>query len=259
MTGTVPWGTSTRAMRREQTIIVTGAGSGIGQAVAVELARRGNRLVLCGRREEALEGTAEQIRSSGGEASPLVADVGIPEDVVRLVAEAERAFGDVHVLLNCAGRGLKAPLVEIDARDWSETVAANYTGAFLCTREVARSMIRRQVRGRIVTVSSLAGLVNLPGYSAYCSSKHAVTSLMRCARSELARHGISVITVHPYRVDTPFFERYAEAPGARHLLPVEDVARHLAALAEGARVRAAVIRGRNLVARVARMTKGALP
>lgn len=233
-------------MKAGRSVLVTGASSGIGRALALLLGRRGARVTLVSRSRERLDALEHEIARAGGRALVAPADATVEAEVEASFALAVERFGRVDALVHSAGRGLRADLDRIETADWNETVAINYTAAFLFARAAARHMIARGGGGHLLFVSSMAGLVNVPGYSAYCSSKHALTSFARCIRPELRRHGIRVSLIHPYKVDTPFFDDYARRPSSWQMLAPERVALHAAALLDGNRVAAAAIRMSNL-------------
>jgi NAD(P)-dependent dehydrogenase (short-subunit alcohol dehydrogenase family) len=158
--------------------VVTGGGSGIGAAVARELAGDGWTVVIAGRRAEALEAVAAE---TAGEVVAMPADVTDEDAVRRLFGRTVDRFGRVDLLFNNAG--VSAPPVEIDELDldaWNRVVAVNLTGVFLCTREAFRVMRRQQPRGgRIINNGSISAHVPRPHSIAYTATKHAVTGLTR--------------------------------------------------------------------------------
>jgi NAD(P)-dependent dehydrogenase (short-subunit alcohol dehydrogenase family) len=159
--------------------VVTGAGSGIGQASAVALARAGWRLVLAGRRPEALEETARLI---GEETLRLPTDVGRPEAVAALFAAVEARFGRLDLLFNNAGVFPRGALIdEVPDAAWDEAVAVNLSGAFYCAR-AAFGLMRRQTPGggRIINNGSISAHVPRPRSTLYSVTKHAVSGLTKC-------------------------------------------------------------------------------
>jgi NAD(P)-dependent dehydrogenase (short-subunit alcohol dehydrogenase family) len=159
--------------------VITGAGSGIGRAVAVELAERGHRLTLAGRRAEALEETAGLC--SGDRPLVVPTDVRDPAAVDALFARAVDAHGRLDLLFNNAGlSGKMGPPDELDPEDWSAVIDTNLTGSFLCARAAFRTMRAQEPQGgRIINNGSIAAYVPRPGSIAYAASKHAVTGLTR--------------------------------------------------------------------------------
>lgn len=178
--------------------LITGGGTGIGLETARALRAEGAAVAICGRRADVLRRAAAEIG-----ATALVADVSVEAEVVRLVAEAERALGGLNVLVNNAAFGYSAPLVDTDAERFRELHATNVLGAMLVARECARRFIA-QSSGNIVNVASTAGGKGYAGGSAYASSKFALSGLTECWRAELRPHNIRVMQVNPSEVLTPF-------------------------------------------------------
>jgi NAD(P)-dependent dehydrogenase (short-subunit alcohol dehydrogenase family) len=159
--------------------IVTGAGSGIGRQVAVELAARGHRLVLAGRRADALDETAALC--DGTETMAVPTDVKDALAVDALFAKTLDAHGRVDLLFNNAGMsGPWGPIDELDPKDWAEVIDTNLTGSFLCARAAFKAMKAQDPRGgRIINNGSISAHVPRPGTIAYSASKHAITGLTR--------------------------------------------------------------------------------
>jgi NAD(P)-dependent dehydrogenase (short-subunit alcohol dehydrogenase family) len=176
------------------TALVTGGGSGIGRAIALRLARRDDRVVAVGRSRGALEETASRAE---GRIEVQVCDVTREDEVGALFSRV----APVDVLVNNAGAATSAPLVRTSLADWSDQLAVNATGAFLCTRAALPAMVERD-RGRIVIVASTAGLVGYPYTAGYTASKHAAVGLMRAVASEFAGTGVTANAVCPAFVDT---------------------------------------------------------
>jgi NAD(P)-dependent dehydrogenase (short-subunit alcohol dehydrogenase family) len=165
----------------EQIAVITGAGSGVGRAVALELAAGGWRLVLAGRRAEALRETVELAGLSVDRALPVPTDVTDAEAVAALFAGAERRFGRVDLLFNNAGTfGAAVPLEELTLADWRAVVDLNLTGTFLCAQAAFRLMKRQDPQGgRIINNGSISAHVPRPQSIAYTATKHAVTGLTK--------------------------------------------------------------------------------
>jgi NAD(P)-dependent dehydrogenase (short-subunit alcohol dehydrogenase family) len=176
--------------------VVTGGSSGIGKAVAARLLAAGHRVIITGRRKEALE-----------EAVAALAPAGIVEAVAFDVTDeaavsAALADLDVDVLVNSAGYGTSSPLERTSLDDWSAMLAVHATGPFLCTRAVLGGMKARNF-GRIITVSSVAGLAGARYIAPYVAGKHAAIGLMRATAAEVAGTGVTANAVCPGYVDTP--------------------------------------------------------
>ncbi|MDO8480367.1 MAG: SDR family oxidoreductase [Nanoarchaeota archaeon] len=214
---------------KNKVVVITGASSGIGKAAAIAFSRKGAKIVLAARRAEKLK---EIERRLGSSCLAVPADVTQEKEVIALFKKAIQKYGKVDVLINCAGKGLRSGLHAITYEQWMDAIHTNLTSVFLCTREASRAMRATKTRGHIITISSLAGIFNVPGYSGYCCAKHAVTSFKRSVRWELLRHGIRVSIIHPYKVATEFFDDYAKRPNPRRMLSSMDIARYLVAVAE---------------------------
>jgi NAD(P)-dependent dehydrogenase (short-subunit alcohol dehydrogenase family) len=216
---------------RGKTVLVTGASSGLGRATALQFAREGARLIIAARREKELSDVRREIEALGGECLAVPTDVTVEEQVIHLFAAGEVAFGPVHIVVNNAGRGLRARLHEIEYDDWQSVLHSNLTSVYLCTRIAAKAMVEAGTRGHIITVGSIAGLIAIPGFSAYNAAKHGVTGFHRAVKWELRRVGIKASIIYPWRIDTAFYDRYPKRPGRGQMLAARDVARYLTAVA----------------------------
>ena len=202
-----------------QVAIVTGAGRGIGRAMAQELAEAGAAVAVIARSEDQLAETVTLIAGTGGSAIALAADVTDQQAVERVVAETERQLGPVDLLVNNAGHGGQVgPLWEVEPNEWWRCVEVNLRGTFLCAKAVVPGMIARQ-RGRIIITSSLAGVGPWPYMSAYAISKAAVTRLGENLAAETKAHGISVFALHPGPVRTAMWESLFLSEEAKSYLP----------------------------------------
>jgi NADP-dependent 3-hydroxy acid dehydrogenase YdfG len=197
--------------------VVTGASSGIGEAVARVLAGAGMRLVLAARRIDRLETLAASL---GGEPLVCRTDMRVEADVLALFAAARERFGGVDVLVNNAGLGRSAPVTSGETERWREMLEVNVLGLLIATREAIRDMERRGVAGHVVNVSSMAGH-RVPGIDSavYSGTKFAVRAITEGLRQELrARQSpIRVACVSPGYVDTEFAEVFSgskDAPAA---------------------------------------------
>jgi len=180
--------------------VVTGAGRGIGAAVARVLAASGARLTLLGRTQHLLEETAESL-GPGSEAHIAVCDVTSEPQVAAALTAARGAMGPVHILVNNAGQASSAPLQKTSADLWDSMLAVNLTGPFLCSRAALPDMIGERY-GRIVNVASTAGLIGYAYVTAYCAAKHGLIGFTRALALEVATKGITVNAVCPGYTDT---------------------------------------------------------
>jgi len=182
--------------------LVTGGSSGIGKETARMLRQRGADVVICARDEDRLEEAASEIG-----AHPVQADVSDEEDVERLVSAAiEELDGGYDVLINNAGFGAGARLVDLTADQMRSVWETNVLGAMFVARESARHFVERE-RGNIVNIGSTAGRNGYPGGTAYASSKFALRGMSECWRSELRSSGIRVMHLDPSEVQTAFGRR----------------------------------------------------
>jgi 3-oxoacyl-[acyl-carrier protein] reductase len=209
--------------------LVTGGSSGIGRAIAALLIERGGKVVVSGRKEEALRAAATAIG-----AIPVRGDVGIEADARRMVSTTIRELGGYNVLINNAGFGRFAPLLEVTADDMRSVWETNVLGATLVARESARHFVEHG-GGNIVNIASTAGSRGYAGGSAYSSSKFALSGLTECWRAELRKHDIRVMQVNPSEVLTNFFASSGRGP-ARGENPTklhsEDIAHTVASMLE---------------------------
>ncbi len=183
--------------RRAPTAIVTGAGRGLGWLIAASLAEEGVAVGLIARSRDDLEQSVERIRASGGVAACAVADVSDGQAAAAAVARLRGQLGPVELLVNNAGiAGPAGALWEVDGGEWWRAVEVNLRGTLQCTQLVLPDMVRRG-SGRIVNITSQAGVFRWPNVSAYSVSKAAVVKLTENLAWEARRHGVSVYSVHP--------------------------------------------------------------
>jgi len=185
-----------------QVAIVTGAGRGLGKAVAKAFAYEGAKVILVSRTIMELEAVAKEIRLSGGEAAAVRADVSQERDVDRLIARTLELFGTVDILVNNAGiLTPKGPIQSIKITDWEQTMAVNLRGPFLCIQAVVPVMIKKQ-SGCIINVSSGAGKRAAPLWGAYAVSKSGIEGLTKVVAEEVKPYHIRVNAVNPGGVQT---------------------------------------------------------
>ena len=180
----------------DKTAIVTGAGSGIGKAIALELASRGCDVAVCGRRLEPVQATAAEITALGRRAYAASADVSNGESVTAFVADVLKAFGHIDILVNNAGLTRDNLLIRMSEEEWDAVLGTNLKGAFLFAKAVARPMMKQR-SGAIVNISAVVGLIGNPGQCNYAASKAGLIALTQSLAKELASRNIRVNAVAP--------------------------------------------------------------
>ncbi len=188
---------------RGKRAIVTGAGSGIGRAIAIRLSEEGARVALADLDTDAAEGVASDIGEAGGETLVVKTDVTRAADVEALVGEVVRGWDGLDVMVNNAGVEHKMPFLETPLETWETVIAVNLTGPWLGCQMAARQMVSQGGPGRIINVSSVHEDLPMPTNSPYCATKGGLRMLMRTIAVELASHNITVNNIAPGAVDTP--------------------------------------------------------
>ena len=200
-----------------QVVIITGASEGIGAELARQLAQsQGSAvaLVLAARQAPKLEAVAATCRQHGAEVLCVPTDVGVQADCQALIAQAVQQFGRIDTLINNAGMSAHAMLHEVDAGHlgwYEDLMRVNLWGTVWCTHAALPHL--KAARGRLVGVSSLAGLVGVPGRTAYCATKFAMNGFLEALRTELMADGVSVTIAYPGVVDTDIRRRGYNAQG----------------------------------------------
>lgn len=189
-------------------VLITGALTGIGRTTAIAFAREGNRVVVSGRREEAGQALAAELRALGAEAEFLRADVRFEAEIRSVVEQTVERFGRIDVAVNNAGtEGELGPITEQSAANYEATFAVNVLGTLLSVKHEMRAMLA-QGSGSIINLSSIAGQVGIAGASVYAASKHAVEGLTKSAALEGAAAGVRVNAVAPGPVATEMLDRF---------------------------------------------------
>jgi NAD(P)-dependent dehydrogenase (short-subunit alcohol dehydrogenase family) len=210
--------------------VVTGAGTGIGKAVALALLREGYAVALAGRRREPLEQAARDAGSAGARALAVPTDVGNPESVRNLFAQTRQKFGRLDLLFNNAGMGAPAvPMEDLSYEQWKAVLDANLTGSFLCAQEAIRIMKDQTPRGgRIINNGSISAHAPRPNSVAYTATKHAITGLTKCISLDGRKHDIACGQIDIGNAATEMTERMtkgvAQADGSVKVEPRMDVA-----------------------------------
>ena len=179
-------------------VLVTGAGTGIGEAISRQFHAEGYRVTLLGRRLEPLAALAASL---GERSQTVTGDVTDRATVASAFATARERFGNIEILVNSAGMAPTAPFHRLDFTDWQRTMDVNVNGVFHCTQIALEAMLSAGW-GRIINIASVASLRGFPYVSGYCASKHAVLGLTRAVALEVATQGVTVNAICPGYVDT---------------------------------------------------------
>jgi NAD(P)-dependent dehydrogenase (short-subunit alcohol dehydrogenase family) len=205
--------------------IITGGGRGIGRAIALRFAAEGAAVTVAGTTKEAIDAVARQIRESGGRALSVVADVADESQVERMVSATMSEFAGLDILVNNAGiAGPTALVPELSREDWDRTLAINLTGAFLCAKHALPHLVKRP-GGRIINITSIAGLRAYAYRSPYAASKWAMIGLTRTLAEEAGRYDVTVNAIAPGPVRGPRIDSVIRNRATAMNRPVEEVER----------------------------------
>ncbi len=195
--------------------LVTGAGSGVGRAVSIALAKAGYNLVLAGRRKEPLDAVGAEINAVGQQSLSVPTDVSKRDDILALFAKVKASFGRLDVLFNNAGMGAPpVPIEDLPFETWQQVVATNLTGMFLCTQEAIKIMKDQKPQGgRIINNGSISAHAPRPFSIAYTSTKHAVTGLTKSTSLDTRKYNICCGQVDIGNAATPMTDRMVVGDG----------------------------------------------
>ncbi len=201
---------------QEKVVLITGAGSGMGQAAAVAFAREGATVVLAGRRRAELDAVAAEVEAAGSRALAVPTDVAKPEEVERLVRTTLERFDRLDAAFNNAGvEGAFGPIHELKTEDFDHTFNINVRGVWLCMKHEVDAMLRSGRGGAIVNNSSWLAHGALPGTSIYSASKAALDGMIRAVAIEGMEHGVRINNVNPGIIDTPMLHRLSTEESRR--------------------------------------------
>jgi ketoreductase len=181
--------------------MVTGGGTGIGKAITASLALRGARVIMASRKQAHLKPAVAELETKGLAVSSIAMDVRSKDDTQRAMSELAGEYGGIHILVNNAGISGLSRIDDPDDSRWYGIVDTNLNGTYLVTKEALRHMPDHR-GGRIINISSVLGKFGVPGYSAYCTTKHGVIGFTRALALEVVGRGITVNAVCPGWVDT---------------------------------------------------------
>jgi len=210
-----------------QTAIVTGASSGIGRGIALQMGREGAQVVVnFNSSEKSAREVVDEIRAGGGAAISVKADVSKEAEVIEMFEQTFREFGTVDILVNNSGMQKDAAFLEMSLADWQRVIDVNLTGQFLCAREAAKEFIRRGVvpersvaAGKIICISSVHEVIPWAGHVNYAASKGGIMLMMKSIAQELAPHKVRVNSIAPGAIKTPINrEAWEDKESERKLL-----------------------------------------
>ncbi len=219
-----------------QVAVVTGAGRGIGRAVAAAFAREGAFVVLAARSAREIASVQRDIEAAGGRALAVATDVRQEPAVAALVSRALAEGGRVDCLVTAAGLAAFGPVADSKTGDWDQLMAVNLRGAFLCCRAVLPAMTAQR-RGTIINIGSVVTSRTLPGCSAYTAAKYGLLGFSRVLAEEMRTHGVRVGVISAGATDTALWDAVPEPPDRALMLKPEQIAEAallMAALAPGA-------------------------
>jgi NAD(P)-dependent dehydrogenase (short-subunit alcohol dehydrogenase family) len=197
--------------------LVTGGGSGIGRAICLRFAEEGADVATGDIKEENLKETVNMITASGRKALGMRCDVGLEEDITRLVEKALQTFGKIDILVNNAGIGdTNVSFEDVTSELWDRIYNTNVKGPFFLSKLVAKEMIEKGIKGRVISIASTEGKTNRAGSIAYSSSKHALIGLTQGLAIQLAPYWITVNAVCPGLIDTPIYHKTDDQMGLEH-------------------------------------------
>lgn len=195
--------------------IVTGAASGLGEAIAYGLAAFGAEVVAADVDAAGVGRVCEKVEEMGRKALPVTCDVRSAEEIQSMVGKCVDRFGRIDILVNNAGISRRSLAEEMTRDQWDDVLAVDLTGPFLCCQEVGRVMIQ-QGRGRIINIASVAGLVGLrTGNANYCAAKGGLISMTRALALEWAKHNVLVNAIAPTHIRTPLIEALLNDPAKK--------------------------------------------
>jgi short-subunit dehydrogenase len=187
-----------------ETAVITGASSGVGKSLAIQLSDAGYKVVLAARSEDKLNAIAEEIQKMGGNCLVVPTDVSQPEQINNL-KDRTLEYGDVFVVINNAGLGKFCKIEDVTLEDWNRQLDVNLRATFLVSQAFIPGMKQRK-KGTLVFMNSVAGKKGYPYSAAYVASKYGMRGLADSLREELREDNIKVISIHPGAVDTPFWD-----------------------------------------------------
>ena len=199
--------------------IVTGSNRGIGRGIAICLAKEGCKVVVNSHKKDKSEDeVVQEIKKIGSDAIFVVADVSKENDVKNLVKKTVEKFGKLDIMVNNAGILVSGTVTTLTEKDWDRQMDVNLKGVFFGTKYSIEQILKQGKGGRIINISSIAGLVGFPGISAYCASKGGVTELTREVALDCAKDGITVNAIDPGVIVTDMTKGMLDDPATKKML-----------------------------------------
>jgi len=222
---------------RERVALVTGAGQGIGRAIALKLVAEGATLVINDISPSA-EKVAGDIKAGGGHAIAILADVSSADDVSKMIEQIISQYGRIDILVNNAGITRDSLAMRMSEEDWDKVLTINLKSVFLCTRAVVKNMLKQR-SGRIISIASIIGLIGNPGQTNYASAKAGIIGFTKSIAKEVASRGITANAVAPGFIDTEMTKSLSDSQRQEYIknIPLgrlgtpEDIAEAVAFLA----------------------------
>jgi len=192
-----------------KTAIVTGASGGIGQAVALAMAKAGADVAICGQNQERLAATAEMVKATGRRVLSYAMNVGNPESIQQTVDDVHKNWGRIDIMVNNAGITRDGLIIRMSEQDWDEVINVNLKSVFLFSKAVARHMMKQR-SGSIVNIASIIGLIGNPGQANYAASKGGIIAFTKSMARELASRNVRSNAIAPGFIETRMTEKIPE-------------------------------------------------
>ena len=202
---------------QNKTVIITGAGNGIGRGIALLYAEKGANVVVADIDESAGARTTAEIREKGEKALFVQTDVRAEADIVRLMETAIKAYGHIDILINNAGISVFKPFFELSQEEWDNVINTNLRSVFLCSREAAKYMRYNNDGGSIVNIASTRAIMSEPNSEAYAASKGGIVAITHALAASLGRYGITVNAISPGWIETGNYSKLRAVDHEQHL------------------------------------------
>ena len=200
-----------------KTVIVTGAGNGIGRVIAMHYAEKGANVVLADIDEEAGVQAASEIKDHGGEAVFIRTDIRLESDIIRLMAEAYQKYGHIDILINNAGVSRSKSPYDLSVEEWDDVINTNLRGVFLGSREAAKYMRLNEKGGDIVNIASTRAIMSEPNSEAYAAAKGGIVAITHALAASLGKDRITVNAISPGWIETGDYSKLRDIDHEQHL------------------------------------------